>query len=1236
MNDFLRFDTAPVELLARTIEESVDGADPAALIGGELAGLVARIPSEEQVTLGAVVRLALLTDALCVAERAVQLDRRTTAAEAAYVEPLVKETLKYLGRFRRVYRDMADSDGPGVAPFLEQHARDGQKFGGRCKSTAWIGLSICKRAAELKRQPQFVDDYRDLVVRMVDELFDEAGSGSKEEKQRIVGELIELAPPSKPAADPRELAYCAPSSPEVFHAVAHGGEVFEPDPFDVDVIHAEARTAFSRLIDRAGEAKFGKMLLVKGDAGSGKTHLMRAFRNQVHGEHLGFVTYLQMSTSVSNYARYVLSKLIESWDRPYWGDAIPDPAISCLSDSVARDLSADELSLLRDDAIADSELDLLVNRATDKLLASATYRGVNVDLVRMMLYLQRREPARRARVLKYLRCEVLSAYDRGLVGDVSSLEGDEGPARMLAELGRLVAATGNGAMVLLVDQLEDVYNLDEAPARFRLAIDALRYVTDHVPTSVVVVACLGDFYTKLRGALAYPVLERLEKDPEPVQLTAGRSLTEIEEVVGLRLQRLFDRQGVRVREDQLLFPFRHEQLAARANQRTRDVLDWCRMHHEACVRAGRIVEPPVRDGEEAPGFTASSTKLDQDWNDCSATATEPPEDDSAKMKLLAAALGHAGNELVPRLSITVKSDGTYLEADLSGRKITVGLCEKGPQRGALGNQVDALRDRARAGNGVPIVVRSSEYPAPGKSMIAQKLKEVLKDGGCRVLVTDSDWRRLGAFESFLTRHRASPEFELWLQTERPLSSINAIKTMLEIVPALPGADAPAGLTKAAPPVSMPPTLGVRTEPQTRAVQATALTIGLTRGLAPQPVSIASKSLSTHAAFLGSSGSGKTTLALNIIEKLLQQGVPVLMVDRKGDLCTYASSAFWATSSGDADHDSAKKALRDVIDVCVFTPGEPKGRPLNLPVVPSGLEELPAHERGIAARYAASALGAMMGYRKSKSDDTRLGILGKAIELVGQSRAVEVLGIGHLVSVLDDEDPELVAAVGKLDPRHFHALVENLETLRLRYEHVLRADGERLSPELLFGVGNEGRPGRTRLSIVSTKFLGDNAAIDFWVARLLGELGRWASRHPADSLQAALFLDEADIYLPAQTKPATKEPMLDLLKRARSAGLGVFLATQSPGDLDYRCRDNIRTWFVGRVAEKTAVEKMKPLLSECRISVESKLATAKIGEFFKLQDGDVVELKATPSIMKTAQLAEDEILAAARQSAGNGR
>ena len=68
----------------------------------------------------------------------------------------------------------------------------------------------------------------------------------------------------------------------------------------------------------------------------------------------------------------------------------------------------------------------------------------------------------------------------------------------------------------------------------------------------------------------------------------------------------------------------------------------------------------------------------------------------------------------------------------------------------------------------------------------------------------------------------------------------------------------------------------------------------------------------------------------------------------------------------------------------------------------------------------------------------------------------------------------------------------------------------------------------------------------------------------------------------------------LAKRPRVDVPGVLVATQSPGDLDYKCRDNIRTWFVGRVAQKTAIDKMKPLLSDCRVNVSSRLPNAQIG------------------------------------------
>src|SRR6185436_4583866 len=139
----------------------------------------------------------------------------------------------------------------------------------------------------------------------------------------------------------------------------------------------------------------------------------------------------------------------------------------------------------------------------------------------------------------------------------------------------------------------------------------------------------------------------------------------------------------------------------------------------------------------------------------------------------------------------------------------------------------------------------------------------------------------------------------------------------------------------------------------------------------------------------------------------------------------------------AARDARKRRLRERVQVSVFTPGEPRGRGLALPIVPPGLAELPAHERGIAAQAAASALGAMMGYGKSQSDRARLGILGKTIEIVGQVPSEQLPGIPQLVSLLDAEDPDLISAVGKLDSKHFRALVENLETLRLRHEALLR-------------------------------------------------------------------------------------------------------------------------------------------------------------------------------------------------------
>src|SRR6516165_2608359 len=120
--------------------------------------------------------------------------------------------------------------------------------------------------------------------------------------------------------DSRIAIFCSPQHSELFHAFAYAADIWKPDPFDVESIHPIAREKFTRIVDRVREASGrpgGRILLLLGESGCGKTHLMRVFRNQVHSRKSGYCGYLQMTAYSEQYARYVLNNLIESFDKPY-------------------------------------------------------------------------------------------------------------------------------------------------------------------------------------------------------------------------------------------------------------------------------------------------------------------------------------------------------------------------------------------------------------------------------------------------------------------------------------------------------------------------------------------------------------------------------------------------------------------------------------------------------------------------------------------------------------------------------------------------------------------------------------------------------------------------------------------------------------------------------------------------------------------------------------------------------
>src|SRR3954464_4741057 len=106
-------------------------------------------------------------------------------------------------------------------------------------------------------------------------------------------------------ADPRVAALCPWARPGVFHGSAYRNDVWKEDPFDVETIHEEARAAFERLVDRASGSGAsrgwaGGVLLPQGEAGGGKTPLLRAFRNGTHARGGGYFGYMQMTSATSH------------------------------------------------------------------------------------------------------------------------------------------------------------------------------------------------------------------------------------------------------------------------------------------------------------------------------------------------------------------------------------------------------------------------------------------------------------------------------------------------------------------------------------------------------------------------------------------------------------------------------------------------------------------------------------------------------------------------------------------------------------------------------------------------------------------------------------------------------------------------------------------------------------------------------------------------------------------------
>ncbi len=360
----------------------------------------------------------------------------------------------------------------------------------------------------------------------------------------------------------------------------------------------------------------------------------------------------------------------------------------------------------------------------------------------------------------------------------------------------------------------------------------------------------------------------------------------------------------------------------------------------------------------------------------------------------------------------------------------------------------------------------------------------------------------------------------------------------------------------------------------------------------------SRDLVTHAVCVGMTGSGKTGLCIDLLEEAALDGIPALAIDPKGDLgnllLTFpdlSPAEFrpwidedearrngktpeeWAASQAETWRKGLEswgqsgeriRRLRAAVDVAIYTPGSQAGLPLS-----------------IVKSFAAPApdfVGEsdLMRERVSTTATSLLGLLGidadpiKSREHILLSTIIDAcwrqaqdLDLPRLIQLIQTPP---VQRIGVLELEAFYPSDKRFE-LAMAVNNLLAAPG--------FSAWMEGEPldvqrllytpdGKPRLTILSIAHLNDAERM-FFVSLLLNQVLGWTRQQPGTtSLRAIIYMDEIAGYLPPVATPASKAPMLTLLKQARAFGVGMVLATQNPVDLDYKALSNAGTWFIGRL------------------------------------------------------------------------
>ncbi|MCT7622608.1 ATP-binding protein [Aliarcobacter butzleri] len=373
-----------------------------------------------------------------------------------------------------------------------------------------------------------------------------------------------------------------------------------------------------------------------------------------------------------------------------------------------------------------------------------------------------------------------------------------------------------------------------------------------------------------------------------------------------------------------------------------------------------------------------------------------------------------------------------------------------------------------------------------------------------------------------------------------------------------------------------------------------------------PLVYKNKDLLTHAAIIGMTGSGKTGLGISLLEEAAIDNIPSIIIDPKGDmtnlLLTFPSlqgSDFepWieeqdASNNGlsvkefaqntanlwknglerDFQNASRIEKLKNCADFTIYTPGSDAGVQISILSSFKAPNKEVIEDNDLLVSLVNSTVSSILSLIEEKSDTTsKESILISSI-FMNYFKENKDLTLEELITLIVTPP---FSKIGVFDLETFFAQSERLK-LALKLNNIIAnpsfktwIEGETLDiSNLLYD-----ETGKAKVSIFSITHLNDSQRM-FFVTLLLNQMVAWMRRQEGTtSLKALLYMDEIFGYFPPNSNPPSKQPMLTLLKQARSFGIGIILSTQNPVDIDYKGLANIGTWFIGRLQTKQDKEKV---------------------------------------------------------------